>query len=79
MEREAGSQEAEVKNGVGALELYRSESQMLESAPDASHESHLKSGKSNCGEFKWEGRGESMIHPPSPVYLRATIICGYKF
>ena len=44
---ETGNQEAELKNGAGALELYQPESQMSESAPDASHESHLKSGTVN--------------------------------
>ena len=77
VERDAGNQEAEVKNGAGALELYRSESQILESAPDTSHESHLKSGNSNHGEFN--GRGEGIYDPFPRVYLRATIICGYKF
>ena len=47
MEREAGNQEVEVKNGAGALELYRPESQMSVSAPDTSHEPHLKSGTVN--------------------------------
>ena len=44
MEEETENQEAEVKYGVGALELYQPESQMSESTPDTSHESHLKSG-----------------------------------
>ena len=47
VEVEIGNQEAELKNGAGALELYRPESQMSESAPDASHEPHLKSGAVN--------------------------------
>ena len=47
MAEEAGNQEAELKNGAGALELYRPESQMSESAPDTSHESRLKSGTVN--------------------------------
>ena len=45
---ETGNQEAEMKNGAGALELYRSGSQMLVSAPDTLHESHLKSGTVKC-------------------------------
>ena len=70
VERVAGNQEAEVKIGMGALELYRSESQMSESAPDTSHKPHLKSGKSNCGEFNlWEERGESMIPLPPPCLV----------
>ena len=44
MEEETGNQEAELKNGAGALELYRPEGQMSESAPDTSHEPHLESG-----------------------------------
>jgi hypothetical protein len=44
VEEETGNQEAEVKNGAGALELYRPKSQTSESAPDTLHESHLKSG-----------------------------------
>ena len=51
MERETGNQEAEVKNGVGALELYRPESQMLVSASDAVYKSHPKSGAVNCQTF----------------------------
>ena len=47
VKREAGNQEAELKNGVGALELYRTENQMSVSAPDTSHEPHLKSGAVN--------------------------------
>ena len=41
---ETGNQEAKLKNGAGALELYQPGNQMLESAPDTLHESHLKSG-----------------------------------
>ena len=48
---EAGNQEAELKNGAGALELYRPGSQMSESAPDASHEPHLKPGTVNSGRI----------------------------
>ena len=52
MEEEAGNQEAEsVKNGGGALELYQPESQISESAPDTSHESHLKSGTADSGRI----------------------------
>ena len=47
MEEEVENQEAEVKNGAGALELYQPESQMSESAPATSCESHLKSGTVN--------------------------------
>ena len=65
VEREAGNQS---KIGVGALELYRPENQISESAPDTSHKPHLKSGKSNCGEFNlWEERGESII-PLPPLF-----------
>ena len=51
VEEETGNQEAELKNGAGALEPYRRESQMSDSAPDASHESHLKSGTVNSGRI----------------------------
>ena len=51
MEEETENQEMEVKNGAGALELYRPESQMSESAPDTSHESHLKTGTVNSGRI----------------------------
>ena len=55
VEEETGNQEVEVKNGAGALELYQPESPMLESAPDTSHEPHLKSGTVNSGRiYIWE-------------------------
>ena len=58
MEEETGNQEAEsVKNGIGALELYRPESQILVSAPDTSHEPHLKSGAVNSGRILIWGEG----------------------
>ena len=52
MEEETGNQEAELKNGAGALELYQPESPMSESAPvTSSHEPHLKSGTVNSGRI----------------------------
>ena len=55
---ETGNQEGELKNGVGALELYQPESQMSESAPDTSHELHLKSGTINSERILiWGGGG----------------------
>ena len=58
MEEEAGNQEAELKIGVGALELCQPESQMSESAPNTSHELHLKSGTINSERILiWGGGG----------------------
>ena len=57
MEEETGNQEAELKIGVGALELYQPERPMSEPAPDTSHESHLKSGTVNSGRILIWGEG----------------------
>jgi hypothetical protein len=53
VKEKTGNQEAEVKNGAGALELYQPESQMSESAPDTCtlHESHMISGTVNSGRI----------------------------
>ena len=44
VEEDTGNQVAETKLEPGALELYRPESQMSESATDNVHKSILKSG-----------------------------------
>jgi hypothetical protein len=71
VEKETGNQEAEVKNGVGALELYRPESQMSESAPDTL--GIVNSGRiGGGGGIACSIRGSSPSHSLQPLGLLVT-------
>ena len=80
MEREARNQEEDLKNGAGALELYQPESQVSDSAPDALHKSHPKSGAVNSHKFDFFGGGDGMVgsirdlHATLPLPLPWTIV-----